>query len=75
VQFWASPDTTVSKEDQQALCDYFYNIVKENLQKAGYRIVNQPGPDVMRIQIALTDASAATPGLRSVSVVIPQPVF
>jgi hypothetical protein len=70
VQFWARPDTTVSKEDQQALCDYFYNIVKENLQKAGYRIVNQPGPDVMRIQIALTDASAATPGLRSVSVVI-----
>lgn len=71
VQFWADPGTSVPAQDQQALCGYFYNVLKENLQKT-YTIVDQPGPDVMRIQAALTDATAATPGLRSVSVVVPQ---
>ena len=72
VQFWASPDTKVSPDDQKTLCEYFYNEVKEDLEKSGYTIVSQPGPDVMSIQIALTDATSATPGLRSASVVVPQ---
>ena len=72
VQFWASPDTKVSPDDQKTLCEYFYNKVKEDLEKSGYTIVSQPGPDVMGIQIALTDATSATPGLRSASVVVPQ---
>jgi hypothetical protein len=72
VQFWAGADTGVPTDDQQILCEYFYNKVAENLQNAGYTSVTQPGPDVMRLRIALTDANAATPGLRSVSVVIPQ---
>ena len=71
VQFWADPNTSVPVEDQQTLCAYFYNVLKENLEKS-YTIVDQPGPDVMRLQVALTDATAATPGLRSVSVVVPQ---
>ncbi|MGH7906064.1 MAG: DUF3313 domain-containing protein [Candidatus Binataceae bacterium] len=72
VQFWANADTKVSKEDQQALCTYFHNIVEEDLRKGGFTIVDQPGPDVMRLELALTDANAATPGLRSVSVIVPQ---
>lgn len=71
VQFWAGPNTSVPVQDQQSLCEYFYNVLKGNLQK-NYTIVDQPGPDVMRIQVALTDATAATPGLRSVSVIVPQ---
>jgi hypothetical protein len=61
VQFWADPNTSVPVEDQQTLCAYFYNVLKENLEKS-YTIVDQPGPDVMRIQVALTDATAANSG-------------
>ena len=35
-------------------------------------MVTAPGPDVMRVQVALTDAEGATPVLRSVSMVVPQ---
>ena len=37
-----------------------------------FQIVDQPGPGVMKLEAALTDAEAATSGLRSMSVVIPQ---
>src|SRR5262249_28298106 len=33
VEFWDSPDTTVSAEDQKMLTSYFYNSLKQNLQK------------------------------------------
>ena len=35
-------------------------------------IVDQPGPGVIKVSAALTDATSATPGLRSVSVLVPQ---
>ena len=44
---------------------------QQNLQK-NFTIANQPGPGVITIQVAIINAEAATPGLRSVSVVIPQ---
>jgi hypothetical protein len=71
VQFWASEDSKVPAEDQQTLTTYFYNSLKTNLQKS-FMPVNQPGPGVIKLQVALMDATTATPGLRSVSVVVPQ---
>lgn len=71
VTFIASPDSSVSTEDQQKLADYFYNQLKEEIGKQA-QIVSQPGPGVMRLQVALTDVEGATPGLRSVSVIVPQ---
>jgi Protein of unknown function (DUF3313) len=71
VQFWAAEDSTVSTADQETLTGYFYNSLKTNLQKS-FTLVNQPGPGVMRLQVALMDATTATPVLRSISVVIPQ---
>jgi len=71
VQFWAAPDTQVPPSDQEVLASYFYNALKENLQKH-FTLVDKPGPDVMKLQTALTDATASTPVLRSASVVIPQ---
>jgi hypothetical protein len=53
------------------LTAYFYNQLKADLQK-NFTLVDQDGPGVIVLQVALTNASAATPGLRSVSVVIPQ---
>jgi hypothetical protein len=71
VQFWDSANSDVSPADQQMLTAYFYNKLKENLQKH-FTLVDQGGPGVIALQIALVNADSATPGLRSVSVVIPQ---
>lgn len=72
VEFWDSQNSSISQSDQQALTSYGYNTFKTNLQNAGFTIVDQPGPGVMTVRAALLNASAATPGLRSVSVLIPQ---
>ena len=37
-----------------------------------FQIVDKPGPGVMNLQVALTDIEAATPVLRTVSMVVPQ---
>ena len=71
VTFWAADDSKVSAADQQALCNYAYSAFVKDLGK-NFTIVDQPGPGVLKLSIALTDATSATPGLRSVSVVIPQ---
>jgi hypothetical protein len=61
VEFWDGADTTVSPSDQ----------LKTDLQ-ANFTLVDQGSPEVLVLQIALTNATTATPGLRSVSVLIPQ---
>jgi hypothetical protein len=71
VEFWDDPDTKVSPTDQHTLTAYFYNKLKEDLQK-NFTIVDQGGPGVLNLQVALSNADSATPGLRSVTVVIPQ---
>lgn len=72
VEFWDSQTSTISQSDQQTLTSYAFNTFKTNLQNAGFTMVDQPGPGVMTMRVALLNASSATPGLRSVSVVIPQ---
>jgi hypothetical protein len=71
VEFWDAADSSVSPADQQMLTGYFYNKLKENLQK-DFTVVDQPGPGVLVLRVALINAAGATPGLRSISVVIPQ---
>jgi hypothetical protein len=71
VQFWDSPNTTVSPADQHMLTAYFYNQLKTDLEK-DFTIVDQGGSGVIELQVAVTNATSATPGLRSVSVAIPQ---
>lgn len=71
VEFWDSANSSVSPSDQHMLTAHFYNKLKEELQK-NFTLVDQGGPGVLVVQVALVNASAATPGLRSVSVVIPQ---
>ncbi len=72
VQFWASADSKVSTQDQQTLTTYFYNALKTNIAQNGFALADQPGPGVIRMQVALMDATTATPGLRTISVVVPQ---
>jgi Protein of unknown function (DUF3313) len=71
VEFWAAPDSKVSSEDQQMLTAYFYNKLQADLSKS-FTLVNQRGPDVIALRVALMDATTAVPGLRSVSVIVPQ---
>jgi hypothetical protein len=71
VGFWAQDDSKVSKNDQQALCDYMFNSLTTVLSK-NFAITSQPGPGVMNLAVALTDATTTVPGLRTVSVVVPQ---
>ena len=71
VAFFGGDDTKVSPADQRMLCDYLYQSLQQALA-AKFEMVTAPGPDVMRVQVALTDAEGATPVLRSVSMVVPQ---
>ncbi len=71
VTFWAADDSKVSAADQQTLCNYAYTVFVKELGK-NFTIVDQPGPGVMKLSVALTDATSAVPVLRSISVVVPQ---
>lgn len=71
VTFWGSDTSKVSAADQQTLIDFFSNVLREQLGTK-FQLVDQPGPGVMRMQVALTDVEAATPGLRTISMIIPQ---
>jgi hypothetical protein len=71
VTYWAADDSKVSAADQQALCNYMYTVLEKDLGK-NFTIVDQPGPGVIKLSAALTDATSAVPVLRSVSVIVPQ---
>jgi hypothetical protein len=71
VEFWAAADSKVSTADQQTLTTYFYNQLQTDIAKS-FTLVNQPGPGVLTIRVALMDATTAVPGLRTVSVIVPQ---
>jgi hypothetical protein len=71
VEFWDASDTTISTDDQKMLTSYFYNSLQQNLQKS-FTLVEQPRPGVVTFAVAIVNAEAATPGLRSISLVIPQ---
>jgi hypothetical protein len=71
VGFFGSDAAKVSPKDQQELTDFFYKALSEELSKK-YQVVDQPGPDAMKVQVAILDAEAATPGMRSISMAVPQ---
>ncbi|MGR8941771.1 MAG: DUF3313 domain-containing protein, partial [Gammaproteobacteria bacterium] len=57
--------------DQQTLVNYFSQQLRAQLGKK-FTIAEQPGPGVMKITVAMTDAETATPVLRSISMFVPQ---
>jgi hypothetical protein len=72
VTYWsAHGDTRISPADQHALCNYFQQALQQQFGKY-FTLVSQDGPGVMVLAVALTDAEAATPVLRSVSMLVPQ---
>ena len=71
VTFWGDEKSKVSAEDQQRLVDFLYGALQEELSKQ-FQVVDQDGADVMKLQVALTDVASATPGLRSITMMVPQ---
>ncbi len=71
VAFFGDAKTKISASDQQTLVNYFHRVLQEQLAKK-FEVVDEAGPGVLKLEVALNDAEAATPGLRSVSMVVPQ---
>jgi hypothetical protein len=71
VGFFGGDPAKVSSKDEQRLTDLFYKHLHEALARR-YPVVDEAGPGVMKVEVALMDADAATPGARSVTMVVPQ---
>jgi hypothetical protein len=69
---WINPNVQWATYTKiQVLTEYFYNALQTNLSKS-FTLVDQPGPGVMTLRVALMDATTAVPGLRTISVIVPQ---
>jgi Protein of unknown function (DUF3313) len=71
VGFYGSDKEKVSPKDEQTLTDAFAKALQEQLATK-YQVADQAGPGVIKIEVAVLDAEAATPGLRSITMVVPQ---
>ena len=60
-----------SNENSQILLNYFYNKLYIDLAKR-YELVEKPGPETLRIQIAVTDYEQRWVALDMISTVVPQ---
>jgi hypothetical protein len=60
----------IHPDELKELSDIFHNAVVESLGDA-YPLVDEPGPDVMRLRIAITDVVANKPGMGAISTVMP----
>ena len=72
VQFWAGADSKLGADIEHMMSAYLYNAMRDNLTQQQFQLVDLPGKGVIRAQLAIIDATAATPLLRTVSVLIPQ---
>jgi len=73
VTIWAADSSAFadfSPADRQALANRFYALAYAELEK-DYQMVATPAPGVLDIQLALTDAEQSSPGLDTVSTVMP----
>jgi len=71
VVFISDASAHVDPKDQQVLSSYYYNTMKTHLSGV-LPVVERPGPHILILRAALTNVTSATPGLRTISVVIPQ---
>jgi hypothetical protein len=61
----------LSPEDQQMLADRLYKALYDAVSK-DVKMVNGPGPGVMRVRVALTEAKPTNVVLNAVATVVPQ---
>lgn len=73
VRIYATKDSSLAKlprEDLQRLVNYLGATLREHL-KTDYAIVNQAGPGVMRLRVAITEAKGAKVVLDTISTLVP----
>lgn len=73
VAIYAAPDSDIGKlsaEEAQTLVNYMTSALVEQL-KADYTFVAKPGPDVMTLRVAMTDADASKVILDTIGTVLP----
>lgn len=61
----------LSAAKAQVLADYFYNVIQQEVSKH-YQLVSIPGPDTLRVQVALTKVDETHVVLDIVSTIVPQ---
>jgi hypothetical protein len=71
VGFFGTDVSKVPPAEQERLTALFQQALTAALA-AKYQVVDQSAPGTVQLQVAILDAEAATPGLRSISMVIPQ---
>jgi hypothetical protein len=70
---WRPADSELGdldEEDAKLLCKYLYVHVKQQLEK-NWKLAKEPGPGVIRLQLAITEASDSTAALDMVTMVVP----
>jgi hypothetical protein len=72
VTLWmADPSKAPSKDDEQMLTDMLYKALAEKIGEK-FRRADRPGPGVIRVRAALTQAKGANVPLNAITTVIPQ---
>jgi hypothetical protein len=64
----------VPKADLQRLANYLHTAIVTKLRE-DYEIVNKPGPNVLRIRAAITEAGKSNVGLNIFSTIVPQAIL
>jgi hypothetical protein len=73
VTIWTGSESAfegISAADRQKLADDLYTAVHKELSQ-DFQLVDELGPGVMRIQMALTDAQGSSPVMDTISTVVP----
>jgi hypothetical protein len=74
VTIWAGEGSEFedfSQPERQELADTLYTMVAEELSQ-DFQMVDQPGPGVLQVQVAITDAQTSNPTMDTISTVVPQ---
>jgi hypothetical protein len=74
VTIWAGEGSAFedfSKPDRQELADTLYTMLVEELSQDS-QMVDELGPGVLHVQVAITDAQTSNPALDTISSVVPQ---
>ena len=74
VTIWTNPDARLNEvpaDERQELANAFSEVLHETLSK-DYEIASVPGPNTIRLRVALTEAVASSPVLDTISTYVPQ---
>ena len=74
VEIWGTPDSKlkeVPKEDLDRLATDLHNAIRQKLE-GDYAFVDKPGPGVLRLRVALTEAGKSNMTMRALTTIVPQ---